>query len=84
MASSNFASVPRNVLCTPALGKFAPLVYPVHVASRIDERAGSIGGMILTGEDRSAARETRPGATLFTTNPTQTAPESNPGLLCTW
>jgi hypothetical protein len=36
--------------------------------------------MKVTGENRSTRRKTRPSATLSTTNPTHTAPGSNPGL----
>jgi hypothetical protein len=36
--------------------------------------------MKLTGENRRTRGKTCPSATLFTTNPTWTDPESNPGL----
>jgi hypothetical protein len=36
--------------------------------------------MKLTGEKRSTRRKTCPSATLSTTNPTWTDPESNPGF----
>jgi hypothetical protein len=36
--------------------------------------------MKLTGENRSTRGKTCPSATLSTTNPTWTDPESNPGL----
>ena len=40
----------------------------------------SIGGMMLTGENRRPRTETYPGATSSTANVTWTGPRPNPGL----
>jgi hypothetical protein len=49
-----------------------------YTASVTDER--STGEMILTGENQSALRNTRPNASLSTTDPPLTGLNPNPGL----
>jgi hypothetical protein len=46
----------------------------------IHEWTWSIGGIMLTGENRLALRKTCPSTTLSTTNPTWAALTANPGL----
>jgi len=64
----------RGLLCGIFLGS-RPLVL-VRATWRW---VWSVGGMILTGEDRSTGRKAYPSSNLFTTNPTLTCLESNPG-----
>jgi hypothetical protein len=54
--------------------------HPACCSSPDDTSMKSLGGMILTGENRKTRRKTCPDATLSTTNSTWIDPGSNPGF----